>query len=198
MKKIYNILLIIFLISIIIVGIMIFFKYYNNHKNEVNLANTILKIEKDLEKFSENDSNIENKKIQETYEGYNIDGILEIPSIGIKYPIIDETNNQTMKLSITKFWGPKLNEIGNYSIAGHNNLDGTMFGKTKKLKINDIIIITDLEKNRTINYKIFKIYSVDPNDVSIVESVNSGKREITLITCTNGRRQRLITKAIEI
>jgi len=39
---------------------------------------------------------------------------------------------------------------------------------------------------------------VDPDDVSCVESVENGTREITLITCTNGHKNRLVTKARQI
>ena len=102
-----------------------------------------------------------------------------------------------MKVSITKFWGNKINEIGNYTMAGHNNKDGTMFGKTKYLEIGDTIKMTDLSLN-TIEYEIFKIYTIDPDDVTCVESIEPGTREITLITCTNGHKNRLITKAREI
>ena len=109
----------------------------------------------------------------------------------------DHTNEETMKVSITKFWGPQANEIGNYTVAGHNNKDGTMFGKTKYLQIGDKIKLTNL-KNETIEYEIFKIYSIDPDDVSCVESVENGTREITLITCTNGHKNRLVTKARQI
>ena len=122
----------------------------------------------------------------------------EIPKIDIKYPIINDTTDEAMKISVTKFWGPdQLNQIGNLSIAGHNNRDGTMFGKTKYLEINDIIKITDLN-NCTVEYKIFKIYTVDPNDVSYVDSVDETAREVTLITCTKGHEERLIIKAREI
>ena len=47
-------------------------------------------------------------------------------------------------------------------------------------------------------YEIFKIYSIDPDDVSCVESVENNTREITLITCTNGHKNRLVTKAREV
>ena len=43
-------------------------------------------------------------------------------------------------------------------MAGHNNKDGTMFGKTKYLEIGDTIKMTDLSLN-TIEYEIFKIQS---------------------------------------
>ena len=64
-------------------------------------------------------------------------------------------------------------------------------------KIGDKIKLTNL-KNETVEYEIFKIYSIDPDDVSCVESVENGTREITLITCTNGHKNRLVTKAREV
>ena len=104
--------------------------------------------------------NNENEVLDVEYKGYKIEGIIEIPEINIKYQIINETNDETMKISVTKFSGPQANEIGNYCVAGHNNRDGRMFGKTSHLKIGDTIKLTNL-KNETIEYKIFKIYSID-------------------------------------
>ncbi len=89
------------------------------------------------------------------------------------------------------------NEIGNYTVAGHNNKDGTMFGETKYLEIGDIIKLTNL-KNETIEYEVFDIYLVEPDDTSCIESIDAETREITLITCTNGHKNRLITKARQI
>ena len=102
-----------------------------------------------------------------------------------------------MRLSITKFWGSELNEVGNVTLAGHNNRDGTMFGKTKNLEKGDIIKITDM-KNRTLDYEVFDYYIIDPNDVSCVESIDESTKEVTLITCSNGNKKRLVTKAREI
>ena len=102
-----------------------------------------------------------------------------------------------MKVAITKFWGTNINDIGNYTMAGHNYKNGTMFGKTKYLQIGDKIKMTDLNLN-TVEYEIFKIYTIDPDDVKCIESVDPNTREITLITCTNGHKNRLITKAREI
>ena len=102
-----------------------------------------------------------------------------------------------MKISIVKYWGGKVNDYGNLSIAGHNNHNGTMFGKTKNLEIGDIVELTDLEK-RTIQYEIYDKFVTDPNDVSILATNDNSIREVTLITCTNGNKNRLILKAREI
>ncbi len=188
MKKIYNFLLIILILAAIIVGTMIFNKYHTEIKNEEQLSEVVTNIE--------NDKKETKKEKKYTYKGYDVIGIIEIPKINIKYPILSKTTEESMLVSVTKFWGPGINEIGNITIAGHNNFSGTMFGKTKKLEKNDIIKLTDL-KNNTIEYKVFDKYSIDPNDVSCVESVKEGTREVTLLTCTKGHKERLIVKARE-
>lgn len=194
MKKVYNLIIAVLIVALIVVVAMIVIRYGGNYLNEKEVSSSLETIEEELNKEETQQS----ESLPELeFKGYKIEGIIEIPKINIKYPIIDHTNEETMKVSITKFWGPQANEIGNYTVAGHNNKDGTMFGKTKYLQIGDKIKLTNL-KNETIEYEIFKIYSIDPDDVSCVESVENGSREITLITCTNGHKNRLVTKARQI
>lgn len=194
MKKIYNFIIAVLIVALIVVVAMIVIRYGGNYLNEKEVSSSLETIEEELNKEETQQS----ESLPELeFKGYKVEGIIEIPKINIKYPIIDHTNEETMKVSITKFWGPQANEIGNYTVAGHNNKDGTMFGKTKYLQIGDKIKLTNL-KNETIEYEIFKIYSIDPDDVSCVESVENGTREITLITCTNGHKNRLVTKARQI
>ncbi len=194
MKKVYNLIIAVLIVALIVVVAMIVIRYGGNYLNEKEVSSSLETIEEELNKEETQQS----ESLPELeFKGYKIEGIIEIPKINIKYPIIDHTNEETMKVSITKFWGPQANEIGNYTVAGHNNKDGTMFGKTKYLQIGDKIKLTNL-KNDTIEYEIFKIYSIDPDDVSCVESVENGSREITLITCTNGHKNRLVTKARQI
>ena len=194
MKKIYNLIIAVLIVALIVVVAMIVIRYGGNYLNEKEVSSSLETIEEELNKEETQQS----ESLPELeFKGYKVEGIIEIPKINIKYPIIDHTNEETMKVSITKFWGPQANEIGNYTVAGHNNKDGTMFGKTKYLQIGDKIKLTNL-KNETIEYEIFKIYSIDPDDVSCVESVENGTSEITLITCTNGHKNRLVTKARQI
>lgn len=194
MKKVYNLIIAVLIVALIVVVAMIVIRYGGNYLNEKEVSSSLETIEEELNKEETQQS----ESLPELeFKGYKIEGIIEIPKINIKYPIIDHTNEETMKVSITKFWGPQANEIGNYTVAGHNNKDGTMFGKTKYLQIGDKIKLINL-KNETIEYEIFKIYSIDPDDVSCVESVENGTREITLITCTNGHKNRLVTKARQI
>lgn len=189
--------LVLVIIAIIIVSLIVIRMKENRETSSqmANVVNVVETLQQDL--HNENSEEARTKLLETTIEGYNIEGILEIPSIELKYPIINQTNDRTMKISVTKFTGGNINEVGNYCIAGHNNLDGTMFGKVKKLQKGDIIKLTNLY-GETVEYKIFDIYVIDPNDVSCTEIVEEGTREVTLITCTNGRKNRLVTKAREI
>lgn len=196
-KKILNISLVILGIVIITSIILIVIKYAGNAKNEQEMTNIVEKIKVTKLEMPNNVLNIEENDIEIEIDGYKVLGIIRIPKIELEYPILNETNKISMKKSITKFWGPDLNSVGNLTLAGHNNKDGTMFGKLKKLEIGDIIEIEDLYKN-AVQYKIFDIYIIEPNDVSCVESVDENSKELTLITCTNGNKNRLITKAREI
>ena len=191
MKKVYNLIIAVLIVALIVVVAMIVIRYGGNYLNEKEVSASLETIEEELNKEETQQS----ESLPELeFKGYKVEGIIEIPKINIKYPIIDHTNEETMKVSITKFWGPQANEIGNYTVAGHNNKDGTMFGKTKYLQIGDKIKLTNL-KNETIEYEVFDKYVTDPNDINCVKSVKENTREITLITCINGRSNRLIVKA---
>lgn len=191
MKKIINIFIIILILAAIIVFGVIIYRYSQYQKNSEEAIEVVAQIEKEFEEKSGTE-----QKVETEYKGYGVVGIIEIPKINIKYPILNKTNDDSMQYSITKFAGGEVNSIGNFVVAGHNYLDGSMFGKVKQLEIGNEIKLTDLYNN-TVTYEIFDIYSVDPNDTSILESVQENTREVTLITCTKGHVERLITKARE-
>lgn len=190
--KIYKILLAVLITATIIVATLVVIRYVKLYKNEKEAKNVITSI---TEKLKSNDEVI--NQIDENIQGHKVIGIIKIPKLELEYPILENTNKQTLNLSITKFWGNKINEIGNVTLAGHNNLNGTMFGKIKKLQEGDIIELTDIQ-NITLKYQIFKVYVIDPNDITCILPEQENVREVTLITCTNGNKNRLIVKAREI
>jgi len=192
MKKVCDIILALLIVAAIIFFIIIGYEYIRRQKNEEKLSYVVEQIQN-----INIGENKENRKEIIKLEGYEVVGIIEIPKIDIKYPIVGETSDEAMKIAITKFWGNNINEIGNYTMAGHNYKNGTMFGEAKYLEIGDIIKMTDLDLN-TLEYEVFKIYTIDPNDVTCIESVDPNAREITLLTCTNGHKNRLVIKAREI
>lgn len=184
----------IFLIMLIIAGIIIFAIIFKKQYNDQVYDKENDEVTKNFHELQEAQN--QEQPIELQMQGHKVIGIINIPAIDLEYPIIDKTTKETMRISISKFSGGEINEIGNVALAGHNNYSGTMFGKNKNLKIKDKIYLTDLTR-RTIEYEIYNIFVTDPNDTSILETEDKTKRELTLITCKNGRSERLIIKARE-
>ena len=130
-------------------------------------------------------------------KSYYTESILKIPKIGIEYPVLSDTSDELLKISLNKLHGPDPNEIGNYVIVGHNYRSGKMFGKLSKMVIGDTLELKDTS-DRVITYKVYDIYTVEPTDVKCTSQLTNGKREVTLITCKNSGKQRLVVKAREI
>ena len=145
------------------------------------------------------------KTTQTTQNGYKYIsvGTVKIPKINVEYPILDgqtdsaEETEELLKISPTKFWGPEPNEVGNFCIVGHNYRNTKFFSKVLTLENGDTIQITDLS-GKTINYRVYNKYEVDPTDVSCTSQLTNGNKEVTLITCTNDSKLRVIVKAREV
>ena len=127
-------------------------------------------------------------------------GKIEIPKIKVSYAILAQASGDKLvnwlKISPCMFWGVYPNEYGNCSIAGHNYRNSRFFSKVPTLKIGDRIRITDVEGKR-INYTVFSKYEVDPSDTECINDVpgKENKRVVTLITCTNDSKKRVIVQA---
>ena len=131
-------------------------------------------------------------------KGYKVIGRIKINKLNYEDIILDKTTTESLKLGLTKFWGPEMNEIGNFSISGHNyKIDRSqLFSKLDNLTEGDTFSLKDLT-GRTVNYKIYKKYKVLPSDTSPIDQNEDGKREVTLITCTRNAKERIIFKARE-
>ena len=120
----------------------------------------------------------------------NIIGILKISSIKLEAPII--LGEENLNYVVAKYRNsPNFGESGNVILAGHNNMKGSIFRSLHKLKIGTIVEIQS--DNKIYKYKITEREIVEPNNPSLL-SQDLSKKEITLITCTNHAKQRLILK----
>lgn len=131
-----------------------------------------------------------------TYKGFGVLGTIEIPKSGIKYPILDTISKKALETSIVYYYGPQPNGVGNMTLAGHNYRNGSLFGKNKKLANGDIIYITD-NSGKKVKYTIYNIYRTTPDDSDYMTRNTNGKREISLTTCTDDSKARLIIWAKE-
>lgn len=186
---------------------------FEQMQNEINTLSNKIEVEnviEDIEQKIEDDDKIldeeekqesseleEYKNMPRVLSGYKVIGKIEIPKINLSSYILSETNKKTLKVAVTKLYGPEINKVGNFCIAGHNYINNKMFGGIKKLEIGDEITLTDTY-DRSIKYQVYDSYKVSPKDVSCLKQETNGERELTLITCTAGAIQRVIVKAVEV
>jgi LPXTG-site transpeptidase (sortase) family protein len=172
-------------------------KKYSNNEPMIIILDNISTNTSDKEDTDEIDKDVyigDNK--------YSVEAIIEIPKIGISYPVISKTSEELLKISVNKFHGPNPNQIGNYCIVGHNYLNEKMFSRLNELDSGDIVELTDLF-GVTISYKVYDKYIVEPTDTSCTsqktkDGRNLSVREVTLITCANYGTQRLVVKCREV
>ena len=135
------------------------------------------------------------KKVKK-YNGVAVAGTIEIPATKLKCPIISqaEYSLKALETSVVELYGDGLNQAGNTTIAGHNYRNGTFFSNNKKLNIGDKIYITDLDGKR-LAYTIYDKFETEENDADYMVRDTQGAIEISLSTCTDDSKARLIILA---
>ena len=159
----------------------------NNIKNEDNVTNT-------NEQFQNTTKKIKSKYKASNGKIYDVIANLNIPSLGIKYPVLSSTSTALLKISLNKYWGANPNEVGNMCIVGHNYEDSRFFGKLNKIKKGAIVKITDLT-GKTLDYEVYDTYTVGPYDTDCTSQLTKGNTEVTLITCNKDGSKRFVVKA---
>ncbi len=134
---------------------------------------------------------------------YKIIATVQIPKINIQYTVVQgETGSLAetealLKSSPVKYHGYDPNEVGNFCIVGHNYRNSKFFSKVPNLVVGDIVKLTDLT-GRTIDYEVYDKHTVDPNDTRDTTQLTGGRKEVTLITCTNDSKLRVIVRCKEV
>ncbi len=171
-----------------------------NSDNEVNVdTNTgLIEVEENvlIDSNTINSTNSNNTTSMKLYKGFPMVGTIEIPAINLEYPVLESASKSAIDVSVAIYDGPGLNEVGNTTIVGHNYRDGRFFSNNKKLVEGDKVYITDLRGNK-VEYVIYRTYTTTPEDSTYLDRDTEGKREISLITCTDDTQSRLIIWARE-
>ena len=146
---------IVFILSVLVVlSLIIFVVYseYDKRKGEAiskqildNIANTDTTVINDdtlVVALNDGVEEVQPKQLEkfntvyktDSGKEYKVDSVLNIPSLEIRYPVLSESSDDLLKISLNKFWGGDPNSVGNYCIVGHN-YDGKdiFFGKLNKI-----------------------------------------------------------------
>ena len=219
-KVMYKILFIISVLCVIVLSSYYLYTGYDRDRHEeisqeilagildqttIKTDDGILRVvleEIDEENTQQEGATSEEQETTQSYQANNgvtyvTEATLNIPALDINYPVLSETSEELLMVSLNKYWGPSPNEIGNYCIVGHNYTNKKMFGRLAEIKNGDTVELTSTD-GRTVNYVVYNKYIVEPDDVACTSQLTNGQREVTLITCTNHGKQRLVVKAREV
>lgn len=122
-----------------------------------------------------------NERIKNRWE---VEGMLEIPSIDLILPIIENATMRHLRVSavsILETTKPWSEEIGNYVVTAHRSRRrGRHFNRLGEIAIGERIILTDT-RGIVYEYEVYEIKIVHETDMSILLSQDF--EEITLFTC---------------
>lgn len=108
-------------------------------------------------------------------DGLSCIGILEVPSLDLRLPILGDWSDELLKKAPCRYSGSAY--TNNMVIAGHNSR--AQFNKLNKLKEGDLIVFTDVVGN-VFEYYVSAIEVLDGDDV---DGMLNGW-PLTLFMCT--------------
>ena len=185
----FSILLILFIIGTFIYKSIKISKQEKYSKQILENYN-IIRIYSNLSSINtETDSSSSKNNI--TSDKQNILGTISIPKLNIQYPVFSNFDNELLKISPCRFFGPNVGENGNICIAGHNYDNNKFFSNITFLNVNDEIHLSN-SSNKVFYYYINKIYEVKHDDLSPIYSYDNSKKQLTLVTCNNRNNNRII------
>lgn len=120
--------------------------------------------------------------------------VIDIPSVGVRGKVVEGTDDETLKNYIGMFKGCNLpGSYGNFCVAAHNNIYTEIFRNLHKVKVDDKVRV--ITKNYEYVYMVKSIDEIMPTQTEVLKA-DYTKKEITLITCTDLGRTRIVVKGI--
>ena len=113
-------------------------------------------------------------------------GIIEIPSINIKLPVLSTWSYSLLKKAPCRYTGSIY--LDNMVIAAHNS--DAHFKKISNLQEGDIVTFTDAVGN-VFTYTVAGIELLQPDEV---DNMTNGQWSLTLFTCTYGGASRVTVR----
>ena len=130
------------------------------------------------------------------YQGYVMLGYITIPKTNVKEPILDQVTPDALNAGVAVLYpsNAALNQPGNVVIIGHNYRNGKFFSNNNKLSVGDKFTIKD-SSGTTLTYTIYQKFQTTEQDTSFYTRNTNGAVEVTLSTCTDDAKERIIILA---
>ena len=119
-------------------------------------------------------------------KGNNYIGIIEIPTLNLKLPIMSEFTYDKLKIAPCRYFGSI--QTNDLVICGHSYL--AHFGNLYKLQPKDIIIINDFHKQY-----IYEVEAIEILEATDINNMLDSQFDLTLYTCTKDSLRRVTIRA---
>lgn len=87
-------------------------------------------------------------------------GLIEIPAIGLKYPIYAGTDTRTLQKGVGKY-------KGHNAFAGHRTTWGKPFSRIDELQPGDKIMIITPKETKV--YEVLRVFITEPSDLTVLD-----------------------------
>ena len=125
-----------------------------------------------------------------TVDGRKYIGTLELPTLGLEFPIISRWSYDALLEAPCRYTGSAYS--GDMVLAAHNY--NSHFGRLKNLHEGDKIIFTDVDGN-VFTYAVAVKETLMP---TAVEEMTAGEFPLTLFTCTLGGSYRVTIRCEQV
>lgn len=189
------------LIGLLLIGVALSLVIYNlwtSAKAEKFAEETVVKIEKIIPDKSDEDFSTlihpDRDMPTTAIDGYNYIGVLEIPELNIKLPVMSEWSYNLLNISPCCYSGSVYKN--DLVIAAHNFY--SHFGGLGQLSVGSKVIFTDIEGNVN-NYNVVWSEILQPNQTEqMLEEKENDQWDLTLFTCTISGATRFTVRCAKI
>lgn len=119
-------------------------------------------------------------------DGEDYIGVLEIPALEVKLPVISWWNYDRLRIAPSRYAGSVY--MDNMVIAAHNY--DSHFGRIQSLRPGDIVTFTDMDGNPF----HYSVTAVEVLESTAIEEMTAGEYDLTLFTCTFGGVSRVTVR----
>ena len=126
----------------------------------------------------------------ETFDGNRYIGRLEIPSLHLVLPVMENWSYPKLRLAPCRYKGSAY--LGDLIVAAHNY--PSHFGGLKKLAPGDSVIFTDMN-GTSFAYEVIEVRQLGS---AAMEELEAGEWDLTLFTCTVGGRSRVAVRCARL
>ena len=122
--------------------------------------------------------------------GYDYVGMLEIPCLGLKLPIINDWSYGALKCAPCRYTGSVYDS--DMVIMAHNYR--SHFARLSRVGMGERISFTDMDGNKF----VYEAVELETLQATQIEEMTSGDWDMTLFTCTTGGQARVAVRFVEV